>query len=245
MDLQGRVALVTGACGGIGREVAGSLSRRGAAVFLVDLNEEALRQLSRELGADRAGWLAGNVASASYARQAAERCIGAFGKIDILVNVAGIFGKVQPTLSTPEEDWDRVIDVNLKGTFLFCQAVLPCMLDKHYGRIVSISSGIAKRGYAGAAPYSASKAGILGLSRALALEVAAQGITVNVVAPGVVDTPLPRSVSSAAELAKRALGNPMGRIGLPADVANAALFFLKDESSYVNGHTLYVNGGAI
>lgn len=245
MNLTGRVALVTGACGGIGREVAASLCRSDATVFLVDLAHEALRQLSQEIGSDRTAWLAGNVESAKSARKAAERCIKAFGKIDILVNVAGIFGKVQRTHTMPEEDWDRVIDINLKGTFLFCQAVLASMLKNHYGRIVNISSGIAKRGYAGAVPYSASKAGIIGLSRALALEVAPHGITVNVVAPGVVDTPLPRSVSSDEELAKRALSNPVGRIGLPTDVANAVFFFLREESAYVNGQVMYVNGGAL
>jgi 3-oxoacyl-[acyl-carrier protein] reductase len=245
MDPQGRVALVTGAGGGIGRELAGALHQSGAALFLVDLNEAPLLEFSRKLGSDRTACFAGNVASANTARQAAQSCIEAFGKIDILVNVAGIFGKVQPSATLPEDEWDRVLDINLKGAFLFCQAVIPGMIERRRGRIVNISSGIARRGYAGAAPYSASKAGIIGLSRALALELAAHGITVNVVAPGLVDTPLPRSVSSEEDLARRASTNPMGRIGVPGDVANAVLFFLKDESNYITGQVLYVNGGGI
>lgn len=241
MVLENRVVIVSGACGGIGQEVARAVWRDGAAVFLFDVGRAALEALARELG-ERVAWFSGDVAVRKDVARAVEECVRTFGKVDSLVNVAGVFSVV-PTKDLSEEEWDRVLDINLKGTFLFCQAVLPRMLERRYGRIVNISSDLARRGLAGAVHYAASKAGVLGLTRALALEMAPHGITVNAVAPGIVDTPMPRGVYSAEEMAKRAEANPMGRIGFPRDIANAVHFLLQDESAYINGQSIHVNGG--
>lgn len=239
---EARVALVTGVCGGLGQEVVRVLRGQGAALFLVDLQGAALEPLARQLGPDGVAWRAGDVARRQDVTQAVEACLKTFGRVDHLVNVAGVFS-VMPTKDLPETEWDRVLNINLKGTFLFCQAVLPHMIERRYGRIVNFSSDLARKGLAGAVPYSASKAGILGLTRALALEVAKYGITVNAVAPGIADTAMPRGVYAEEDMAKRGQENPMGRIALPADIAHAVRFLLHEESAYVTGQTIHVNGG--
>ncbi|HXG35851.1 MAG TPA: SDR family NAD(P)-dependent oxidoreductase [Dehalococcoidia bacterium] len=245
MEWENRVALITGASGGIGSSLAGELASRGVSLFLVDIKREALESQVRQLGEQRAAWAAVDVTSKAEVSQAVEACLGAFGRIDFLVNLAGVFGRFTPTIDIAEEEWDRLIDINLKGVFLFCQAVLPHMVERRSGHIVNMSSDLARRGGVGSLPYICAKAGIMGLTRALSLEFASQGISINSIAPAIVDTPLSRGAMSDEAMARAGQANPSGRLALPADVSNAVLFLLQDESQYINGQTIFLNGGLL
>jgi len=242
-DLQGRIALVTGAAQGIGRAIAAELGAAGATLALADMNEAKLNETAAELaatGATTAAFVM-NVSDEASIDAGAKAILEKFGKVEILVNNAGIT-RDNLMLRMKRAEWDSVISINLTGAFLLTQALLSPMLKNRWGRIVNIASVVGRAGQAGQVNYAASKAGIIGLTKSLAREVASRGITVNAVAPGYIETPMTAVLSE--EVTKAMLATvPLGRRGTPQDVANAVKFLASDAASYITGHVLDVNGG--
>ncbi len=242
-DLQGRIALVTGGAQGIGRAIAEELAATGATLALADVNETKLAETVAELkaqGIDATGFTV-NVSSEESIEAGAKAILEKFGKVEILVNNAGIT-RDNLMLRMKRADWDLVLNINLTGAFLLTQALLSPMLKNRWGRIVSIASVVGRAGQAGQVNYAASKAGLIGLTRSLAREVASRGITVNAVAPGFIETPMTAVLSE--EQTKAMLATvPLGRRGTPKDVAQAVRFLASDAASYITGHVLDVNGG--
>jgi 3-oxoacyl-[acyl-carrier protein] reductase len=238
-----RVALVTGGAQGIGRAIALALAGAGAAVAVVDLNPEGVAGAVAELEATgrRAFGFVGDVSSLSFAQEAVEKTVAAAGALHVLVNNAGIT-RDQLLMRMKREDWDRVLEVNLSGAFVCTQAVLRPMMKQRSGRIISISSVVGQMGNAGQSNYAASKAGLIGFSKSLAREVAARSITVNVVAPGLIDTDMTRALPPDVQ-AEWQSKVPLSRFGTPEDVAAAVCFLASDEASYITGQVLAVNGG--
>ena len=242
MDLSGRVALVTGASRGIGRAVALRLAAAGASV-VAGAREDHAREAVRE--AVEAGGAAAHVSldvtDADSVRQAVQAAVDGFGRIDILVNNAGIVND-QLTVRMKPAEWDAVLATNLTGAFTCCQAVLRPMLKQRSGRIINVGSVVGQSGNPGQANYAATKAGLTGFTKSLAREVASRGITVNVVAPGMIDTDMIAGLDGRARevMAGRI---PQGRLGRPDDVASAVCFLASDEASYITGQVLGVNGG--
>jgi 3-oxoacyl-[acyl-carrier protein] reductase len=242
IDLAGRIAIVTGASRGIGRGIALLLAARGAHVVAAARGENA-RAVVDEIAA--AGGQAEAASLEMTEAGAAERLVAGVlerhGRVDILVNNAGVT-RDQLMLRMKREDWDAVIATNLTGTFALTQAVLKPMIRQKGGRIVCISSVVGQSGNAGQANYAASKAGIIGFAKAVALEVASRGITVNVVAPGMIDTDMTRAITENAR-EDWASKIPLRRFGTPDDIAAAVCFLASDEAAYITGHVLAVNGG--
>ncbi|NQU70900.1 MAG: 3-oxoacyl-[acyl-carrier-protein] reductase [Rhodospirillales bacterium] len=239
-DLKGKTALVTGASGGIGGAVARMLHAQGATVALAGRNEDALRALAEELGAD-AHVTPADLATADGVTGLIAAATAAMGKIDILVNNAGLT-RDNLAMRMKDEDWQEVLDVNLTASFRLSRAVLRGMMKERWGRIISISSVVAVTGNPGQVNYAASKAGMIGMSKALAAEVASRGITVNCIAPGFIQTAMTDSLSE--QQAEQLTGRiPAGRFGVVEDVAACAVFLASDEAGYVTGQTLHVNGG--
>ncbi|WP_030621961.1 SDR family NAD(P)-dependent oxidoreductase [Streptomyces fulvoviolaceus] len=242
MSLQGKVAVVTGGARGIGRGIATVLAAKGAAVAVWDLNAEGAEKTVAEI--QEAGGTAiavgGDAADAAAVAASAARTRAELGPVAILVNNAGITA-YEPFTSITEASWDRMIGVNLKGPFLVTQELVPDMLEAGWGRIVNISSSSAQTGAPAMAHYAASKGGVIGLTRALAVEYIEKGITVNHVPPGFIDTPLVREGPVDVEAAAAMM--PMKRAGTPEDVAHAVAYLVSDEASYVTGQTFSVNGG--
>ncbi|MGH9376864.1 MAG: 3-oxoacyl-[acyl-carrier-protein] reductase [Candidatus Acidiferrales bacterium] len=238
-----RVALVTGASRGIGRACALALAEAGAKVALGSRSAEKLQQLAAEIetGGGRAMPVNLDVASAESVKAGTDAVMRAWGKVDILVNNAGIT-RDNLLLRMKPEDWEAVLGTNLGGTYHCIRAVLPFMVKQRYGRIVSIASVVAQTGNAGQANYIASKAGLIGLTKAVAAEVASRNITVNAVSPGFIDTAMTRQLPEAVRQKILSL-IPMSRIGRDRDVACAVRFLASDEASYITGHCLNVNGG--
>ena len=244
-SLQGRVALVTGAGRGMGRAVARALAERGSRVAVNDLNGEDAEQTAAELRASGAEAFAvqGDVLDAASVRRMAQEVAARFGAAHILVNNAGI---LRPTtfLDIPEAEWDLVVGVNLKGTFLCSQAVLPSMQAAGWGRIVNFSSTAGKNvSTLGGAHYTAAKAGVLGLTRHMAKTFAGHGITVNAVCPGLIDTEMVRSTVSEARTRAYAERFPIPRLGRPEEVAELVAFLCSDRAAYITGAALDINGG--
>jgi 3-oxoacyl-[acyl-carrier protein] reductase len=242
IDLSGRIALVTGASRGIGRAIARQLATQGAHVVAAARGDNA-RAVADEIAG--AGGLADGVALDVTAAGAAEEIVRAtlerLGRIDILVNNAGI-ARDQLMLRMKREDWDAVLATNLTAAFALTQAVLKPMIRQKGGRIISIGSVVGQSGNPGQANYAASKAGLIGFTKAVALEVASRGITVNVVAPGLIETDMTRAMTADAR-EEWAAKIPLRRLGTPADIASAVCFLASDEASYITGHVLAVNGG--
>jgi 3-oxoacyl-[acyl-carrier protein] reductase len=242
IDLSGRVALVTGASRGIGRSIAETLAAQGAIVVAAARGENA-RPVADAI--TTAGGRAEAVSLDVTETGAGERLVAStlerHARIDILVNNAGI-ARDQLLLRMKREDWDAVLGTNLTAAFTLTQAVLKPMIRQRGGRIISISSVVGQSGNAGQANYAASKAGLIGFTKAVALEVASRGITVNVVAPGLIETDMTRAMTGDArdEWASKI---PLRRLGTPADIASAVCFLASDEASYITGHVLAVNGG--
>jgi 3-oxoacyl-[acyl-carrier protein] reductase len=242
IDLSGRVAIVTGASRGIGRATALALARQGASVVAAARGDHAAAVAAAiEAGGGRAVAVAVDVTDPAAVERMAATAAERFGRVDVLVNNAGIT-RDQLMLRMKRDDWDAVVATNLTAAYTCVQAVLRPMIKQRAGRIITISSVVGQTGNAGQANYAASKAGLIGFSKALALEVASRGITVNVVAPGLIETDMTRAL--AAEAHESWAGRiPLGRLGRPEDVANAVCFLASDEAAYITGQVLAVNGG--
>ncbi|MGH9397541.1 MAG: 3-oxoacyl-[acyl-carrier-protein] reductase [Terriglobia bacterium] len=241
--LEGRVALVTGASQGIGRACALVMAQTGATVALGARSQDKLLALATEIegGGARALALNLDVADPASVKAAIQRLLDRYGKIDILVNNAGIT-RDNLLMRMKPEDWEAVLRTNLDGAYHCIRAVLPGMVKQRYGRIINIASVVAQTGNAGQANYIASKAGLIGLTKAVAAEVASRNITVNAVAPGYIGTPMTEKLSEAVRQKILSLV-PLQRIGTDREVACAVRFLASDGASYITGHCLNVNGG--
>jgi len=239
-DLSGKTALVTGASGGIGGAIARSLHAQGATVGLGGRNEEALNALAGELG-ENVHALPASLDDAEAAAGLVKAAEQAMGSVEILVNNAGLTRDML-AIRMSDEDWAAVIEVNLTASFRLSRAVLRGMMKARWGRIVNIASVVGAIGNPGQSNYVASKAGLTGMSKALAAEVASRGITVNCVAPGFISTAMTDALSDDQKSALQGR-IPAGRFGEPNDVAGCVAFLASDEAGYVTGQTLHVNGG--
>lgn len=239
-DLNGKCALVTGASGGIGGAVARALYARGAKVALSGTRREALEALAAELG-ERAFVTPANLSDAESVAALIPAAEAAMGQVDILVNNAGLT-RDNLAMRLKDEDWDAVIRVNLTSSFQLARACLKGMMKRRFGRIISVTSIVGVTGNPGQTNYAASKAGLIGMSKSLAAEVASRGITVNCVAPGFIATAMTDALPDAQK-EKLNAGIPMGRMGSSEDIAAAVLYLASAEAGYVTGQTLHVNGG--
>jgi 3-oxoacyl-[acyl-carrier protein] reductase len=245
MSLAGRVALITGASQGIGRACALKLASQGATVAAAARSQEKLNELVNEISA--AGGTAAafvlDVADEEQIKSTIKAVIAQFGKIDVLVNNAGIT-RDQLVMRLKRADWDAVLNTNLTSAYLCIQQVIGSMLKQRWGRIINITSVFGQMGQAGQANYAASKAGLIGLTMAIAREVGSRNITCNAVAPGFIETAMTAALGD--EFKQNAVRQiPLGRVGSTEDVANAVAFLASEEASYITGHVLNVNGGML
>lgn len=252
-EFDGRAVLVTGGALGIGQGIVRAFVREGAAVAVADIDPVAAERLVAELvgGGGRVTATVGDVSSAADAERMVQETVAALGRLDVLVNNAGIqpvdwYFRVE---DTPEEVWDRILDVNLKGAFLMCRAAIPALLTSGHGVIVNMASVQGLQSMPGVGPYAASKGGLLSLTRNLAMEYAPQGLRAVAICPGTIDSEMVRTAARSAggdldaALASFGRTHPLGRIGTPEDVANAAVFLASDRASFVTGDYLCVDGG--
>ncbi|MBV9587499.1 MAG: 3-oxoacyl-[acyl-carrier-protein] reductase [Alphaproteobacteria bacterium] len=239
-DLTGQAALVTGASGGIGGAIARALHAQGAQVALAGTRLAALETLAAELG-ERAYPIAADLADPAAADTLIRDAEAALGKLDILVNNAGIT-RDNLALRMKDEEWQAVLDINLTAAFRLSRAALRGMLRRRHGRIIGITSVVGVTGNPGQANYAAAKAAMIGMTKSLAAEVATRGITVNCIAPGMVQTAMIDKLAEG-QRARLLAAIPMARLGLPADIAPAAIYLASAEAAYVTGQTLHVNGG--
>ena len=239
-DLTGKSALVTGASGGIGASIARALHAQGAAVALSGTRVAPLEALAAELG-ERAFVVPGNLSEAAATEQLFKDAEAALGKIDILVNNAGLT-RDQIAMRLKDEDWQSVIDVNLTAAFRLSRAAMRGMMKRRWGRIVNITSVVGVTGNPGQANYAASKAGLIGMSKSLAAELASRNITVNCVAPGFITTAMTDALNEEQKQ-KLLPAIPAGRMGQPDEIAAGVVYLASEEAAYVTGQTLHINGG--
>lgn len=240
MSFEGKIALVTGASRGIGRAIAEKLVARGATVIGTATSESGAAAISEYLGAKGKGF-ALNVTDSASIDQVLEKIRAEFGEIDILVNNAGIT-RDNLLMRMKEDEWQDILDTNLSSIFRLSKAVMRAMMKKRYGRIITIGSVVGTMGNAGQANYAAAKAGLIGFSKSLAREIASRGITVNVVAPGFIETDMTRALTED-QRAGILSQVPANRLGDADEVASAVAFLASDEAAYITGETLHVNGG--
>jgi 3-oxoacyl-[acyl-carrier protein] reductase len=247
MRLSGKTAIVTGARRGIGRAISLALAREGADVVVSDVSREDCQKVVDEI--ERLGRkglaLKCDVSSSSDVEAMVKRTVADFGRIDILVNNAGIIG-YKPFLELTEEDWDKTLSVNLKGQFLCARAAAREMVKNKRGRIIniaSISSGGCGIAFPFIAHYTASKGGVMGLTKALALELTPQGINVNAICPGAIDTEMAKGAKESGQLEQVLARVPKGRLGQPEEIADLAVFLASDESEYISGSAVVIDGG--
>jgi 3-oxoacyl-[acyl-carrier protein] reductase len=239
-DLTGKTALITGATGGIGGSIARALHAQGATVAISGTRQEALSALAGELG-DRVHMITANLSDRDSVEALVPAAEAAMGQLDILVNNAGVT-RDNLFLRMKDEEWETVIRVNLEAAFRLMRASVKDMMRRRYGRIISVTSIVGTTGNPGQGNYAASKAGLIGMSKSLAAEVASRNITVNCIAPGFIETPMTDVLNEKQK--ESILGNvPMGRLGTGADIAAAAVYLASGEAGYVTGQTLHVNGG--
>jgi 3-oxoacyl-[acyl-carrier protein] reductase len=245
-SMDGRVAIVTGSARGIGRAIAEKLALLGADIVIADIRLETAKTTASEieLATSRKSLpVEVNVAEPSSAQAMVEKALTTFGHVDILVNNAGIT-RDSLIMRMEESDWDTVLNINLKGVFNCSKAIIRSMMKQHYGRIINISSVSGQSGQIGQTNYSASKAGVIGFTKALAREVASRQITVNAVAPGFIPTALTNDLAN--ELKESILKfTPLGRMGKPEEVAAAVAFLASEEAAYITGQVLAVDGGMV
>jgi 3-oxoacyl-[acyl-carrier protein] reductase len=245
MTHSGRIALVTGASQGIGRACALRLAAAGAAVAVAARNQEKLNELVQQItsAGGKAAAFAMDVADEDQIKSAFKAALAHFGKIDILVNNAGIT-RDQLVMRMKRADWDAVLNTNLTSAYLCTQQAITSMLKQRWGRIVNITSVFGQMGQAGQANYASSKAGLIGLTMAIAREVGSRNITCNAVAPGFIETAMTSGLGE--DFKQMAVKNiPLGRVGTPDDIASAVAFLASDEAAYITGHVLSVNGGML
>jgi 3-oxoacyl-[acyl-carrier protein] reductase len=242
-DMKGQVALVTGATRGIGRAIADALAAQGVVVVGTATSEAGAQSISAALAAQGGRGIVLNVTDAAALDQAIDGIVKAHGALHILVNNAGITRDTL-ALRMKDDDWDAVLDTNLKAVFRACRAVLRPMMKQRYGRIVNITSVVGASGNPGQANYAAAKAGVAGLTRALAREVGSRGITVNCVAPGFIATDMTGSLPDAQKAALLAQ-IPLGRLGAPEEIADAVAYLASPRAGYVTGTEMHVNGGML
>jgi 3-oxoacyl-[acyl-carrier protein] reductase len=239
-DLSGKAALVTGASGGIGGAIARALYKQGATVTLSGTRADALAQLKDSLG-ERTHVVAARMDEAADIDRLAKEAEAAMGKIDILVNNAGIT-RDNISMRMKDEEWEKVLHVNLTGTFRLTRAAMRGMMRRRAGRVINITSIVGVTGNPGQANYAAAKAGLIGMSKSLAQELASRGITVNCIAPGFIATPMTAVLTD--EHKKAILARvPADRLGTPEEIAAGVVFLASDEAAYVTGQTLHINGG--
>ncbi len=248
MRLLGKVALITGAARGLGKSMALSMADEGARVMIADIDyqeaEEVAGGIRRNKGVANAFLM--DVSKKDQIKNVVGEIIQKEGRIDVLVNNAGVAG-VSTFLETTENEWNRIMDINLKGIFYCCQAVVPFMIEKRAGKIINLSSIAAKvgGGLLGTSIYAASKAGVIGLSKGLARELSSYNINVNVIAPGSINTDITQKYLSKEQQLNSIKKIPMGRRGEPGDVAGATVFLASRESDFITGATIDVNGGVL
>jgi 3-oxoacyl-[acyl-carrier protein] reductase len=243
--LNGRRALITGAARGIGQAIAQAFAEEGARVMIADLDASLAQSVASDLaggGSDAIG-VGLDVASRESVDRVIAQALRDFGGLDVLVNNAGVCEE-KSCVDISDDDWDRIVDVNLRGTFLCCRAVLPHFVSRGRGRIINIASQLALSGGSRMVHYTASKAGVIGLTKALAREYAPHGVLVNAIAPGPVDTRMTAN-NSAEWRAERIAALPIGRFAEPGEIAPTAVFLASDESSYYIGQVLGPNGGDV
>jgi 3-oxoacyl-[acyl-carrier protein] reductase len=239
-DLTGKTALITGATGGIGRQIAKKMHAQGATLALTDMNMDTLKAFQEELG-ERVFVYSANLTDSDSLNNLVKQVEADMGKIDILVNNAGIT-KDGLAMRMTDDQWQAVLNINLTAGFKLARAVIPGMMKRRFGRVIGMASIVGVMGNAGQANYSASKAGLIAMSKCMAQELASRGITFNCVAPGFIKTPMTDALTDEvrAQLLKDV---PMGRLGTAEDIANTVVFLASDEAGYITGQTIHVNGG--